>query len=643
MSDKQFDLSIYFRGKKDNLGSSEENATFCIYFRPFHGNQKGIEILRIQRNGYTFLDNDELDWKNKGKVKNAEFLVSDEIFQNSTDIIIIIKIPHSNEFSFHFKIDFSQAQDWDLRFEGYRKGNETKIEWIDQNNKAVNLIEPENENMEKQLLTASAHVRRDDLKKNDKIHEVDPNKITSAKDNENTDTSAIECHDEKVEEKSAPGTLSNSMKNDLKDEKTKESLIISQQKISDKTGVMKIEKDEETPKPVEETTDMDITTDDDESSSRNKSEEYSKSEKENKIFFQYLDNQIKEMQKTLSVIFASESEKIHEKFAGLENRISEAAEELKPMKLKIKNIERSNNKIIEVEENLRMLRDDLSEIFQFSFSDIIDGFSKNLFTKIASALSGDASSPPNSENNLTEYDELKHDLSNRMEKIKKAVSEFIPVLKEKLPQSERFARICANLESALVTDTNNLIPEFNDEIVGRTEITDKSWSTFLESRINSVRSDRTFSLHLTFRDYFEYLENEIQSLIKDHFATESEKQKALEHFRQKLNDKYIHFLKQKVLPALEAADKLLKSEDVLKETSNQDINVIMDKIDELAAVCELKEVDTNRMFDPDLHEAVGSEPSDKPRNSILESNYRGWMYGDKVILKAQVILSEVQK
>ena len=63
---------------------------------------------------------------------------------------------------------------------------------------------------------------------------------------------------------------------------------------------------------------------------------------------------------------------------------------------------------------------------------------------------------------------------------------------------------------------------------------------------------------------------------------------------------------------------------------------------ELAAALEregLAEIETNGRFDPHVHEALLSQPSEAEEGSVLEVVQKGYRLGDRVVRPARVVVA----
>jgi molecular chaperone GrpE len=53
----------------------------------------------------------------------------------------------------------------------------------------------------------------------------------------------------------------------------------------------------------------------------------------------------------------------------------------------------------------------------------------------------------------------------------------------------------------------------------------------------------------------------------------------------------------------------------------------------------LAEIETNGAFDPNVHEALLSQPSDAPEGSVIEVVQKGYKLGDRILRPARVVVS----
>lgn len=92
------------------------------------------------------------------------------------------------------------------------------------------------------------------------------------------------------------------------------------------------------------------------------------------------------------------------------------------------------------------------------------------------------------------------------------------------------------------------------------------------------------------------------------------------------------------LPVLDSFERALAhaTSDDLASDFGQGILLIERQLADLWQRQGLREVETVGSFDPNRHEAVVTEPSDSPPNSILEVLRKGYTLGDRLIRPALV-------
>ena len=92
------------------------------------------------------------------------------------------------------------------------------------------------------------------------------------------------------------------------------------------------------------------------------------------------------------------------------------------------------------------------------------------------------------------------------------------------------------------------------------------------------------------------------------------------------------------LPVLDSFERALAhaTSDDLASDFGQGVLLIERQLADLWQRQGLKEVETAGSFDPNRHEAVATEPSGAPPNSVIEVLRRGYTLGDKLIRPALV-------
>ena len=101
-------------------------------------------------------------------------------------------------------------------------------------------------------------------------------------------------------------------------------------------------------------------------------------------------------------------------------------------------------------------------------------------------------------------------------------------------------------------------------------------------------------------------------------------------------------LAKAILPILDDLHRTLESDGKGKARSIfQGIELIVTKLDKTLAEQRIVPFDSvGQNFDPELHEALMSEKSDKGDNVILKEFERGYKYDDKILRHAKVVVSK---
>lgn len=95
-----------------------------------------------------------------------------------------------------------------------------------------------------------------------------------------------------------------------------------------------------------------------------------------------------------------------------------------------------------------------------------------------------------------------------------------------------------------------------------------------------------------------------------------------------------------VLPALDNLDRFLST--IKQETDATKAVVMVQKqlLDGLSRQGIKKMACVGQMFDPNKHEAIMEQPSDKPAGTILIEAEAGFIYNDRVLRPAKVIIAK---
>jgi molecular chaperone GrpE len=99
-------------------------------------------------------------------------------------------------------------------------------------------------------------------------------------------------------------------------------------------------------------------------------------------------------------------------------------------------------------------------------------------------------------------------------------------------------------------------------------------------------------------------------------------------------------LVKELLPVLDDLERALAAAEEHEEAKLEEGVRLVHR--ELAAALEregLAEIETNGAFDPHVHEALLSQPSDAEEGSVLEVLQKGYRLGDRVLRPARVVVA----
>ena len=102
-------------------------------------------------------------------------------------------------------------------------------------------------------------------------------------------------------------------------------------------------------------------------------------------------------------------------------------------------------------------------------------------------------------------------------------------------------------------------------------------------------------------------------------------------------------LVKELLPVLDDLERALAAAEQHEEATLEEGVRLVHR--ELAAALQregLAEIETNGRFDPHVHEALLSQPSDADEGSIIEVVQKGYALGDRVVRPARVVVAAPQ-
>jgi molecular chaperone GrpE len=99
-------------------------------------------------------------------------------------------------------------------------------------------------------------------------------------------------------------------------------------------------------------------------------------------------------------------------------------------------------------------------------------------------------------------------------------------------------------------------------------------------------------------------------------------------------------LVKELIPVLDDLGRALEAASEHEEAKLEEgVSLVHRSLADLLAKEGLAEIDTNGKFDPHVHEALLSQPSDREEGSVIEVVQKGYKLGDKVLRPARVVVA----
>ncbi|HEX5469310.1 MAG TPA: nucleotide exchange factor GrpE [Gaiellaceae bacterium] len=100
-------------------------------------------------------------------------------------------------------------------------------------------------------------------------------------------------------------------------------------------------------------------------------------------------------------------------------------------------------------------------------------------------------------------------------------------------------------------------------------------------------------------------------------------------------------LVKELLPVLDDLERALEAAAEHQEAKLEEgVRLVHRELVEALAREGLVEVETDGQFDPHVHEALLSQPSDRDEGAVLEVLQKGYRLGDRVLRPARVVVSQ---
>ncbi|HEU4450090.1 MAG TPA: nucleotide exchange factor GrpE [Gaiellaceae bacterium] len=100
-------------------------------------------------------------------------------------------------------------------------------------------------------------------------------------------------------------------------------------------------------------------------------------------------------------------------------------------------------------------------------------------------------------------------------------------------------------------------------------------------------------------------------------------------------------LVKELLPVLDDLERALEAAEKHEEAKLEDgVRLVHRELEAALAKEGLEEIETDGAFDPHVHEALLSQPSEEDDGAILQVIQKGYRLGDRVLRPARVVISQ---
>lgn len=163
----------------------------------------------------------------------------------------------------------------------------------------------------------------------------------------------------------------------------------------------------------------------------------------------------------------------------------------------------------------------------------------------------------------------------------------------------------------------------------------------IKKKIGGKKEDKNLVLIKELKADLDTLKDKNMKLLAefDNF----QKRTLLEKDKLRKYDGY-NFVKD-VLPVFDDIDRTLEHKDGIDSDSILEaITMINSKIENILSKYSISKIDSiDKEFDPSYHEALLQQESDKEEGKIIEEYEKGYLYHDKIIRHAKVVVSKGKK
>ena len=120
----------------------------------------------------------------------------------------------------------------------------------------------------------------------------------------------------------------------------------------------------------------------------------------------------------------------------------------------------------------------------------------------------------------------------------------------------------------------------------------------------------------------------------DNFRKRNAREQAA--FAERANERLV----KELIPILDDLGRALEAAAEHEEGKLEDgVRLVHRSLSDLLAKQGLKEIETEGKFDPHVHEALLSQPSDAEEGAVIEVVQKGYKLGDKVLRPARVVVA----
>jgi molecular chaperone GrpE len=120
----------------------------------------------------------------------------------------------------------------------------------------------------------------------------------------------------------------------------------------------------------------------------------------------------------------------------------------------------------------------------------------------------------------------------------------------------------------------------------------------------------------------------------DNFRKRNAREQAA--FAERANERLV----KELIPILDDLARALEAAAEHEEAKLEEgVRLVHRSLSELLTKQGLAEIETNGKFDPHVHEALLSQPSDQEEGSVIEVVQKGYKLGDRVLRPARVVVA----